>query len=44
MRSSSLNNDGGFLDIVLHEDIADELIVSYFDTIILKDIIARYKN
>lgn len=38
-----LMNFGGFPDVILHEDIADELLSSYFETIILKDVIGRYK-
>lgn len=39
----NLMSNGGFPDIVLHTDISNELISSYFDTIILKDVIGRYK-
>ncbi|WP_338604437.1 ATP-binding protein [Sulfolobus tengchongensis] len=38
-----LMNLGGFPDVVLHKDIADELLTSYFESIILKDVISRYK-
>jgi len=38
-----LMNLGGFPDVVLHTDIADQLLASYFETVVLKDVIGRYK-
>ena len=35
-------NYGGFPDVVLHPEVRAELIHSYFDTIIVKDVVKRY--
>jgi len=35
-------NYGGFPDVVLHPEVRSELIHSYFDTVIVKDVVNRY--
>ena len=35
-------NYGGFPDVVLHPEVRAELIHSYFDTVIVKDVVRRY--